>query len=82
MGSKYSSKCPEPATRGLVASTPTRGNLFESCGSHRVLISQGWASSLSPKPSILEGDPHVSYSVNSLKEDYIGNYIGDYYRGY
>ena len=25
---------------------------------------------------------HMSYSLNSLKGVYIGNYIGDYYRGY
>ena len=25
---------------------------------------------------------HVSYSLNSLKGCYIGDYTGDYYRGY
>ena len=25
---------------------------------------------------------HMSYSLNSLKGVYMGNYIGDYYRGY
>ena len=28
------------------------------------------------------GRRHVSYSLNSLKEGYIGDYIGDHYRGY
>ena len=26
--------------------------------------------------------PHKSYSLNSLKGGYIGDHIGDYYRGY
>ena len=26
--------------------------------------------------------PHISYSLNSLKGGYIGDNIGDYYRGY
>ena len=25
---------------------------------------------------------YVSYSLNSLKEGYTGDYIGEYYRGY
>ena len=25
---------------------------------------------------------HLSYSLNSLKGGFIGDYIGDYYRGY
>ena len=25
---------------------------------------------------------HMSYSLNSLKGGYMGDYIGDYYRGY
>ena len=28
------------------------------------------------------GRRHVSYSLNSLKGGYMGDYIGDYYRGY
>ena len=29
-----------------------------------------------------EGENNMSYSLNSLKRGYIGDYIGDYYRGY
>ena len=33
---------------------------------------------------VITGDEkgYMSYSLNSLKGGYIGNYIGDYYRGY
>ena len=34
-------------------------------------------SHVNPKPYF-----HVSYSLNSLKQGYIGDYIGDYYRVY
>ena len=34
-------------------------------------------STPSPSPQT-----QMSYSLNSLKEGYIGDYIGDYYRGY
>ena len=29
-----------------------------------------------------DGEFHMSYSLNSLKGDDTGDYIGDYYRGY
>ena len=47
-----------------------------------LLVPGMFASVLRAKPYIPSADAHVSYSLNSLKGDYIGNYIGDYYRGY
>ena len=32
-----------------------------------------------PKATIILTIPHTGHSLNSLKEDYIGEYIGDYY---
>ena len=34
------------------------------------------------EPVVLSKRVYVNYSLNSLKGDSIGDYIGDYYRGY
>ena len=39
-----------------------------------------WGVSILPSGNVLA--PYMSYSLNSLKRDYIRDYIGDYYRAY
>ena len=41
-------------------------------------LSKFWSTNKTLNPI----SPYMSHSLNSLKEDYIGDYIGDYYRGY
>ena len=65
-----------------------RGNPFRDTTQELLRQGDGWSNqqgSLNPIPTwCLAGNEKadMSYSLNSLKGGYIGDFLGDYYRGY